>query len=240
MLPLPTKEELTAIYECYVEKGDRLAVERQRAQDVYPNKLKVVKSLVGGNRLLDVGAGLGTFVRVAMDAGFAAVGVEYSKEQCDVARRQYGINLLNDVIENWSIYFHPGSFDVVNMHHVFEHLLYPRSILPCVHEILASGGVLLIEVPNQFNRLRGNHSFYPRFSGYSGNPLHHQSFFSPKNLIRMVSSEGFSLITCRQFRENSEYDRGFVWNFSRKMYRYVVNKFSVGGGSFIECYFLKN
>ena len=237
LLPLPTNDELACIYGRYAEEGDRFAVEHERARDIYPAKLDKLKKMTRDHRLLDVGAGLGTFVYAAKQKGFDAIGVEYTREQCERARETYGVELVNDVIENWQNHFELQTFDIVNLHHVFEHLLHPREILKTLKELLVPMGVLLIEVPNQFCDLRKEFFRRNDFKKLKGNPLHHQSFFSPRTLVKLVESDGFQLVECRQFRSGSVVTGGVIRTTAVWMYRKFVERYRLGGGSFIEGYF---
>ncbi len=238
LLPLPTNEELGCIYAGYAEKGGRFMVEQQRIQEIYPRKLERLKMISNGHRLLDVGAGLGAFVYVARLKGFDAFGIEYSREQCEQARKRYDVDLINDVIENWQRHFEPQSLNIINLHHVFEHLLHPRQVLKTLCDLLVPGGILLVEVPNQFCDLRKKYfrsSVCKKRS--KGNPLHHQSFFSPRTLVNLVESEGFQLVDCKQFRPWSAVNGGVIKKVAGRTYRYLVERYLIGGGSFIEGYF---
>ena len=237
LLPLPTREELGRIYGRYAEKGDRLEVENLRAQEIYPGKLEKLEKMFRGHRLLDIGAGLGTFVHVAKVKGFDAIGIEYTKEQCEQAHEVYGVELVNDVIENWRSHFEPQSFDILNLHHVFEHLLHPRETLKTIKELLVPRGVLLIEVPNQFCDLRKEYFRRNIYKKYKGNPLHHQSFFSPRTLVKLVESEGLQLVECKQFRSGLVVTGGVIRKNAVRIYRKLIERFRLGGGSFIEGYF---
>ena len=95
-------------------------------------------------RLLDVGAGRGRFVAAARAAGYDAAGVEPSERGVRAAREAYGVGLGHAGIEDAE----PGTFDVVTVWHVLEHVEDPGAALRRVTSWLRPGGVLLVGVPN--------------------------------------------------------------------------------------------
>ena len=154
LFPLPTETELEFIYNKYADKKGRVVIEQNWAESVYPLRLKKLRSFSQGDRLLDIGAGLGTFVSMAIECGFDAIGIEYEKDQCKKAQELFGVHLFNDKIEN--VYQDFRDLDVVNMHHVLEHVHSPRKIFDIVHEVLKPGGIVCFEVPNQFSNIIGS------------------------------------------------------------------------------------
>lgn len=105
-------------------------------------RLQVLGALgVRSGRLLDVGAGTGSFVAAASGAGFAAAGLEPAPEIADLARR-LGRNLRSGTWRDVA-----GAWDVITLHDVFEHLTRPWDCLERLQAALAPGGLLVIETP---------------------------------------------------------------------------------------------
>ena len=85
------------------------------------------------------------------------------------------------------------SFDYVRSYHSFEHMSNPRETLAEIHRILKPNGKLMIGVPNTAGlpaRVFGE-TWY-----YLGAPLHVYGY-NPKNLKRMVESNGFRVDSVR-------------------------------------------
>lgn len=237
LFPLPTDRELQNIYTGYADRKDRISVENERRDSVYSLKLEKLRRFAQGNRLLDIGAGLGTFVAMARDFGFDAIGVDYEKDQCERARELWGVNLINDKIEN--IYEGLGRFDIVNMHHVLEHVHSPKQIFNILQEILEPAGIVLVEVPNQFfkitteirNRIGVN--IKPPV-----NALHHLYFFSAKSLKCYIDKDEFEIIEFNQFRPRTK--KLPIWQrMPKDFYRLLTNTLGIGGGNFFEFYIRK-
>lgn len=140
--------------------------------------------------LLDYGAATGEFVQLARQAGIAADGVEFSRDaRAQAAAR--GLHLLSpEDARNTS-----KRFDVIHMNHVLEHMPDPLAHLRWCREHLVDDGLLVVEVPFQFDSdidrvrqlVRGVQP--AKFDAYS---LHHTFFFSPRSLRTLCTMAGFS------------------------------------------------
>jgi SAM-dependent methyltransferase len=135
-------------------------------------------------RVLDVGCATGGFLAEAKAAGWDGVGVEFSEFAIEVARREFGLHVLQGDV------FHPelaeGSFGLVTMWHVLEHVLDPLATLAQAKKLLAPGGLLFIELPNWSSvgrRARG-----VRWSQLK--PPEHINFFTPTTLAEAASRAG--------------------------------------------------
>ena len=152
---------------------------------------------------LDYGAATGEFVRVARDGGYASVGLELSADARAAAKVRNGISLLSlDQIEE----INTKRFDVIHMNHVLEHMPDPLAHLRWCEDRLNSEGLLVIEVPQQFDndldRLRrwlraGGRR--PQFDAYS---LHHTYFFNPGTLQSILERAGFEVVHLTTFNRN--------------------------------------
>jgi len=139
-------------------------------------------------RLLDVGASNGGMVKAASEQGFSAEGVEPAADVCRVAREVHGVVLhCGDVRE---LGLTPGSYDVITLHEVLEHLFAPVEVLAELRRLIAPAGILVIETPTtqsaDFTDLGGA---WPNVS-----PLEHVHLFSEANVVRLLDQLGFRLL----------------------------------------------
>lgn len=104
-------------------------------------------------KFLDIGASSGLLVRLAHETGWEAYGVEPSEDELLQAERT-GNRLYNAVAE--ALPFADATFDIVHSHHVFEHLADPSRAIQEIWRVLKPGGLVFIEVPNQFDPLCQN------------------------------------------------------------------------------------
>jgi SAM-dependent methyltransferase len=145
-----------------------------------------IASLGAGPRVLDVGAAYGFFVAAARTAGFAAVGLEPVAACATFAARELGVELHTGRIEDAALA--PGSFEVVTLFDVIEHLADPAAALRRIHDLLAPGGLLVIETGDLGGLL-------PRVVGsrwYYYDPPQHLTYFSLASLDHLLRVTGFA------------------------------------------------
>lgn len=155
--------------------------DRRRLQFIrarYPAPAKVV----------DAGAGRGRFVAAAAAAGYAAAGVEPAERGSIGARDMYGLELIQADIETAPIA--PGSYDVVSLWHVLEHVPDPGATVEVLAKWLRPGGGLLIGVPNfgsvqaRVSRTRWYHLDLPR----------HRTHFTEAGLHTLLAQHGLVVV----------------------------------------------
>ena len=99
-------------------------------------------------KLLDVGCGLGGFLKAAKKRRFMVFGVEQSLQAILYARSKLGI----DNIHHCSLFELPddySSFNVITAFEVLEHLDNPRLFVQAMYERLQPSGILYISVPDR-------------------------------------------------------------------------------------------
>lgn len=152
----------------------------------------------GRPSLLDVGAGTGSFLRLARESGkFGRLeGADLSPANADAFRRA-GIPLHVGPLEHLDL----PPFDVVSAHHVLEHALDPSRFLDRIRGLLVEDGILHVIVPNEGGFTSRSKSFWSRlglkprpFSHLS--PDHHLTFFERRTLNRLLAKHGFRSLSC--------------------------------------------
>lgn len=109
-------------------------------------KAGAVAGLAGAGRLLDVGCGFGDFLLSARKCGFEPFGTELEPDQARRAAAASGADVRAGEPDKCS--FEPGSFDVVTMWHVLEHMEDPLGTLRAVRSLLKPGGLAVVAVPD--------------------------------------------------------------------------------------------
>jgi 2-polyprenyl-3-methyl-5-hydroxy-6-metoxy-1,4-benzoquinol methylase len=130
LAPQPTPARLNDLYteEYYVsvdsrERGyDGTVTEAENWRRTFRDRLGDLPAMPG--RLLDVGAATGFFVEQAREVGWDAVGVEPSEWAAAYARNELGVEVRTGTLE--AMRFPDGTFDVVTLWEVIEHLPDPR------------------------------------------------------------------------------------------------------------------
>lgn len=137
---------------------------------------------------------------LARGRGHACDGVELSDDARATASGRHGIALLS---ADAALQIKEASYDAIHMNHVLEHIPDPLAQLRWCARTLKPGGLLVVEVPQQFDndldrarRALGAGGKQPRFDAYS---LHHTFFFTPRSLRKVAEKAGFSPLSVATF-----------------------------------------
>ncbi|UYN85596.1 MAG: class I SAM-dependent methyltransferase [Cyclobacteriaceae bacterium] len=146
---------------------------------------------------MDLGSSSGEFMELAADSGWRVIGVEPSIEGVKAAKAK-GLHVVQSPAEQ--LPFPDQSFDLVHSNHVFEHLADPMAAAKEAYRVLKPGGVVFIEVPNQFDNIQ---FFRYRLMGSvpvrerNIRSIHHLVFFSRKSLRELLHRAGFENIVIK-------------------------------------------
>jgi len=148
------------------------------------------------DRLLDIGAASGIFVKLALENGYKATGIEPSVQLVKEAKEKFGIGLIRGTVENYEA---REQFDVVTLLDLIEHVNDPEEFLKKVSPLIRQGGILVIVTPDISSippKLMGNRWWHYRTA--------HVNFFNLKSLTYLLKKLGFSI----------EKKHRFAWNFT--------------------------
>lgn len=177
-------------------------INRQKHHRLY--QLREIKKHVTASAekpaLLEVGCGRGGFLVDAAAQGFDVYGIEPS---ITAVQEIDAINELKGKVYQGDIYNVPHElsnhkFDVIYSSHVIEHLYDLESALVSMEKLLAPGGIVYAEVPNQFSGLKPaiSRALYAikgssrKSTIYS---IHHVSFFSPRSMSLFFSRRDYTV-----------------------------------------------
>jgi len=112
-----------------------------------------------GIKCLDVGAGGGEWVYLMQQLGCDSVGVEPNEGYGSFARDEYGVEVFLGMHQD--AVFERGTFDLVTLYQVLEHLAEPVEDLRSISSYLKPGGLFMIEVPDiLFPGMRFDHKWH--------------------------------------------------------------------------------
>lgn len=163
-------------------------------------KKKMIEKASGkkAGRILDIGSGTGTFLHTMQKAGWQVTGIEPSPVACEKARELYGLQFLPPE----QLYtFEPGSFDVITLWHVLEHVHDIDAYLSTLRGLLVPGGKLFIAVPN-FTSFDA--AYYKKYWAAYDVPRH-LYHFSPLSMKLLLQKHSFRIVGRRPMWFDSFY-----------------------------------
>ena len=139
-----------------MDGGDNAQRERDWLRHgLYADIADSILTFAPGMSTLDVGCGAGELVAFLKDQGLEACGFEPSELAVSVAReKELEVHHANfdDFVANCRE--QQRRFDAVSMVHVLEHVPDPKLLLTSMRDLLNEGGILIVDVPNDFNPLQ--------------------------------------------------------------------------------------
>lgn len=162
--------------------------------------MSVIRRHKATGRLLDVGAGRGELLNLAIAQGYEAIGIEPSAASREFALEVFGLQLSPGVLA-FNYPLPDTKFEVVTMFHVLEHLANAKELLATVKSRMRCNGILYVEVPNGNSLLLRLADFYFRIIGKGWStrlsPVHppfHSVAYSSKSLRYLLESSGFLVL----------------------------------------------
>jgi len=137
-------------------------------------------------RILDIGCGLGQFLRELGSIGYRnAEGVDISPEAVESClQRELNVSRIDD-LERYCEEYSGSRFDFILTSHVLEHIRKDR-IIPTLRvirgKLLAPGGAMLVTVPNA----QSNTGCYWAYEDFT-----HETLFTAGSLYFVLRSAGF-------------------------------------------------
>ncbi len=140
---------------------------------------------IGEGRFLDIGCGVGYLLKYAKSKGFNVEGVEPN-----INAAKHGCSILGgDAIKACAYakeLFPSGTFDLITIIHVIDHVVSPKDLLLTAQYHLKPGGYILVarhNIQSLFGRIMGKN-----FIAYH---VQHVGYFTPYLLSEMMNRCGF-------------------------------------------------
>lgn len=146
----------------------------------------LLRSLKPAGRLLDFGCGNGAFAQWMSRSGYDVVGLEPFSLGKTVSRDH--LTLMQAPLEQ--VEQELGTFDIITLWHVLEHLTQPVEVLARLGRHLNPDGVLVISVPNFQSWQRALF----RGGWFHLDPPRHLLHFEPATLSDCLGRAGFSQV----------------------------------------------
>lgn len=215
--PRPSLEASMAYMDWRWHSSDSYVDSYEAQIERAKQEVSYVKQFVDGPvKLLDFGAGVGTFARVALDEGWDVTGIERGEFAREKAKEVYDVDLHTEMPDE--------IFDVATLWDVVEHLRDPREVLSRVGKRIRKNGFIFLQTANFENWIR-------TFKGdeWGEYLFDHQFYFSPDSLNRILEDAGFSdfmLLDCNRNRPSFRPKKliSLPVQTMRKWYAYLLAK----------------
>jgi len=160
-----------------------------RRQPMYERVMPSLERFRKTGRLLEIGCLYGYFLEVARRSGWRAEGVEISGYAAGVARAK-GFEIHRGELQTLAL--DQGSYDVIAMWDVIEHLTDVAEIVKCCATLLRPSGALIARTPDARALLftDGFMGAAYRHLAYPANTAEHVFHFTPETLSALMAKAG--------------------------------------------------
>jgi len=173
----------------------------------YKATIDYLDGIIGlkGKKVFDVGASQGLLLKMLKNKyGCEVNGLDPSIECVEFAKKEFGIDLINNMLEDIDLEkkdfsYLKKSFDVVLSLHVLDLISEPKEFLNTLIKLAKPGGYIYIDVPSWFVERYPN----PRYGNTLG-AIHH-NHFSLISIMKFFEKEGCTLLAAYTELSESNY-----------------------------------
>ncbi len=189
MNPLFDDETVRSFYteDYYSGRADYSYIDERNIKKysayVWDSRIRVIHRFIKSGNFLDVGCSFGGFLESAAKY-YTPYGIEMSEFSCEYAKSIFGSNIHCGTLANHD--FAQGSFSVVTMIELIEHLADPVSAVNECYRLLSRGGLLLMQTANMEGKQARD--LGPDYEYFMPG---HLSYFSRRNLLMLLKNTGF-------------------------------------------------
>ncbi len=220
--PLPSEEYLEELYnqdmlaggaktsssllrDYIQERNDR----KKSYNKLYQARLQLIEKFYPKQgKLLDIGCAAGFFLEAAKSRGWETHGLDVMPDYIQFAREElHQENVHCNTLEKME--YSKGSFDVVTLWDLIEHVKVPLATLKEINRVLRPGGLVVIWTPNARN------AAYLKEAWIGYHIRLHLNFLSSASLSNLLDGSGFQTI----HHSTNKAKKGFFSNFKSEGYQ---------------------
>jgi SAM-dependent methyltransferase len=108
-------------------------------------KLQLISRYYKTGKMLDIGSGTGEFLKICNNAKWETIGIEPSDDARQMSIKNYNLDVRK---EEEMANLEEGSFDVITMWHVLEHVRDLNTRIEDLKRLIKPNGIIIIAVPN--------------------------------------------------------------------------------------------
>ncbi|MFW6027145.1 MAG: methyltransferase domain-containing protein, partial [Candidatus Woesearchaeota archaeon] len=218
--PIPSEESLNKYYSLLAEDNKENVDKRFEFSVKMSNQrlTKIEEYNELDDRLLDIGTGAGFFVGTAIDRGWKAEGLELAEGNCEYAKEQLGIELIN---KDFYDFKYKEKYDVVTLFEVIEHLNDPKKALNRINEMVKDGGLVVVATPIRDSlygkKSKGKNVFWTT--------VEHLIYFDKNVMLDYLKEAGFEVLEVNQSPEGMGRMEFYCRKISKKSENNSISSF---------------
>ena len=196
-------------YQPHQEKAETVMDRLYRRVRVWNLKIKerLIEKYQKKGKLLDYGCGTGAFLSHMQKSGWNVQGMEPSEKARSIGI-QNGLNLQADIDQI------SGSFDVITLWHVLEHIENAHEVIDILSKKLTPQGILVIAVPN---RDSFDAKIY-KSCWVAYDAPRHLYHFRPRDVIRFLEMHRLHVISKRPLFFDTWFNALLSWQTESAVY----------------------
>lgn len=206
--PTPSEEEITKFYAEEFYTGEyknfndsSLEVQLNdeeffhgRWNDIYQNFIEIDKKFENKAEILDVGCGWGLALQFFKKKGYDCYGFDPAKEAVEYGCKK-GLKIKHAGLKSLDV-FDGKKFDIISLFNVLEHMSDPAEVIKQIKKIIKKNGILVIDVPNEFNEFQLSGRDTHKLNDWWIAPPNHLNYFSRDSLVNLLEKFDFEVKIC--------------------------------------------
>jgi 2-polyprenyl-3-methyl-5-hydroxy-6-metoxy-1,4-benzoquinol methylase len=149
-------------------------------------------------KILDIGCATGEFLNYFQKKGWHCTGIEPAQNPRNFAIENYHLDVKP---ENEIMQLDHGTYDVITMWHVLEHVSDLNERIQQIHKLLKADGLLVIALPNHLSYDAEQYKSF--WAGYD--VPRHLYHFSSTTISRLLSRHEFSVFKISPMKYDAYY-----------------------------------
>lgn len=150
-------------------------------------RFKLIRRYVPKGKLFDLGVGWGHFLLAGQQLGYDVYGIEISQNPFTYAKED--LKLPVDHIDFFKMDKPAGSYDIITLWDVLEHIDEPDKMVERMAYLLKPGGYVFIQVPAIDSYIARKQGVNWKMIG-----LDHVNYFSKKTITPLLERYGFEVV----------------------------------------------
>lgn len=185
VVPMYTESELEKYYEnVYSESTPSF---------LWQEKVENIRRFKNMGRVLDIGCWEGQQLEYFVEHGWECTGTELNKKAAAIAAGK-GIQVHQISIREFLCNFEHEKWDVINVAYILEHIHDPLNLMARLRGNLKRDGIIVVEVPNDFNPLQFAYIAEHKIDPYWIALPDHLNYFDKAGIENLVHRAGFEII----------------------------------------------